>query len=462
MQTSLGSRLSNVLSLATGAAGVSWSGPEYRWIFEWIFYLSLLWAAISVCREGWSNRATLIGYLRKVEPLHVIILGLVIALGGVVWQMRSGSVAAKPGADIRPHTSSSEAASKPSPPQRNYTATDVRELPEVLLEISNVLGGPARQLKEATYKYGVEWRTVLVSQGRDAGLEQLNKIVEMSSALSKSLYAIKDKHGYYLAEINYIVEASDEPSAVGSVSKILINSTLHLPELPSDDVVNLVAPHQDNYANGVNRFREWLENSNRRLQEIKSEIASAASRFPATSAGNAGEQPTLTEPAKPNYVGNIRYASGLGDNGVLLMEFKANNYLDRLRIYVEFSNSEDPATAPAIWGQKYKIQIADFRDIAKGQTKKAPLIFEMHYADQKPNFWWGNPEVKLTDATPHLSGAKNKARIIFVGPDNKEQVYKIIAMKSTYDRPAASMHGYPVVAILDENEIKSALDWPED
>jgi hypothetical protein len=68
---------------------VSWSGPEYRWIFEWIFYLSLVWAIVSICREGWSNQAALIRRLKMIEPSHVIIVGLVIAGIGVVWQLRA-------------------------------------------------------------------------------------------------------------------------------------------------------------------------------------------------------------------------------------------------------------------------------------------------------------------------------------------------------------------------------------
>jgi hypothetical protein len=96
MQSSLANRLSNIISLGAGAAGVSWSGPEYRWIFEWIFYLSVLWAVVSICREGWSNRVTLIGWVKKVEPSHVIILGLAIALCGVIWQMRQRSPTGEP------------------------------------------------------------------------------------------------------------------------------------------------------------------------------------------------------------------------------------------------------------------------------------------------------------------------------------------------------------------------------
>ena len=41
MQTTLATRLFNALALAVGAAGVRWSGDEYRYLFEGVFYLSL-------------------------------------------------------------------------------------------------------------------------------------------------------------------------------------------------------------------------------------------------------------------------------------------------------------------------------------------------------------------------------------------------------------------------------------
>jgi hypothetical protein len=165
---------------------------------------------------------------------------------------------------------------------------------------------------------------------------------------------------------------------------------------------------------------------------------------------------------QPSYVGNIRFNSGIGDNSVVLLEFKANDYMDRLRVYVEFSSSQHISTIPAVWGPKYKIQIADLRDVTKGQAKTVPLIYESHNPGQNAAFWWGDPEVKLKDGTPLLDRAKNKARIYFVGPDNKELPYKIIAIKTTHDVFGATLTGAPVVTILDENEIKSAFDWPEE
>lgn len=86
--TGLGNRLLNVASLGAGAAGVRWSGPDYQVYFEWIVYLSLAWGLWSICREAWSNRTALTQRLKMIQPSHVIILGLAIAVIGVVWQMR--------------------------------------------------------------------------------------------------------------------------------------------------------------------------------------------------------------------------------------------------------------------------------------------------------------------------------------------------------------------------------------
>jgi hypothetical protein len=136
MQSSLGNRLSNLLSLATGAAGVSWSGPEYRWIFEWVFYLSLLWAAVSIWREAWSNRAKLIGRLRKVEPSYIIILCLAVALGAALWQQFRNTKS--PNATATQSTPAPDPA-PPSKPEPEFVSnlqiglSNVREKPVIVV-----------------------------------------------------------------------------------------------------------------------------------------------------------------------------------------------------------------------------------------------------------------------------------------------------------------------------------------
>lgn len=86
--SALGGRLSNLAGLGAGAAGVRWSGPDYQIYFEWLFYISVAWAVVSVCREAWSNRNSIGIGLKKVQPSHVIVIGLVIAMCGLIWQWR--------------------------------------------------------------------------------------------------------------------------------------------------------------------------------------------------------------------------------------------------------------------------------------------------------------------------------------------------------------------------------------
>jgi hypothetical protein len=165
----------------------------------------------------------------------------------------------------------------------------------------------------------------------------------------------------------------------------------------------------------------------------------------------------------PNYVGSIQYLGGaVGDGGTVQLAFKATNYLDRLRIFVEFSSSETHAIYPASWQHKYKILLDDLRDVPKGQQRTVPLIYEFHASGEQRNFSWGDPKVKPQDGTTWIGRSKNRARVIFVGPDNREQVYKIIVIKTMHDHIALPSFGSPVIGILDENEIKSALDWPDE
>jgi hypothetical protein len=88
--TSLWNRLSNLAGLGAGAAGVRWSGPDYQFYFELIVYASLAWGFWSICRESWSNRAAIVQRARMIEPVHIVGIGLVIAVGGVGWQLWRG------------------------------------------------------------------------------------------------------------------------------------------------------------------------------------------------------------------------------------------------------------------------------------------------------------------------------------------------------------------------------------
>lgn len=144
MQSSLGARLSNLASLGAGAAGVSWSEPQYRWIFEWLFYGALIWAAVLIYREGWSNKAKLMGWVRKVEPSHLIALGLMIAIAGLIWQGLR-----KAPADLQqqqvatlPRAATAQASlNEPKPLKPMMTEYDVSRRQRVIDEVLDFLDG---------------------------------------------------------------------------------------------------------------------------------------------------------------------------------------------------------------------------------------------------------------------------------------------------------------------------------
>jgi hypothetical protein len=83
MQSPSGNRSWNLISLAMGAAGVSWSGPEYRWIFELIFYAAVAWAVFTICWQivARGRGKALVGYalLMSLCAMWVTALSFVAA-----------------------------------------------------------------------------------------------------------------------------------------------------------------------------------------------------------------------------------------------------------------------------------------------------------------------------------------------------------------------------------------------
>lgn len=80
--------------------------PQYEWLQPWFLDTAVACGVSSIVCFGWplrekENRVRLrelcvhpYRVAKLIEPLHVIILGLVIALGGVVWQMRAAKTSA--------------------------------------------------------------------------------------------------------------------------------------------------------------------------------------------------------------------------------------------------------------------------------------------------------------------------------------------------------------------------------
>jgi hypothetical protein len=176
----------------------------------------------------------------------------------------------------------------------------------------------------------------------------------------------------------------------------------------------------------------------------------------------ADHSSTIATRSQPNYVGNVRFIGAIGENGIGLVEFKANDYFDRLRVYIEFTSAATSGVDSALWtGPKGKIQIADLTDITKGQVKSIPLLSIYRQPNQNLVFRWGDPKTE-PESNSYFTHAKNKARVYFVGPDKQEQEFKILAVKSNHDVQMVTMTGAPTVIFFDEKELATALEWPED
>jgi hypothetical protein len=176
-------------------------------------------------------------------------------------------------------------------------------------------------------------------------------------------------------------------------------------------------------------------------------------------------EPSVAAPSvlaeSPRYVKEFYFVVSPGPGGGAMIAFTPVDYLDRLRIYVEYSNSQSIASSPtAEWTSSHKMSLADLRDLTKGQQKVVPLMYERHVADQRPNYWWGDSNQKGENR--QFVGRRSKAQIYFVGPDNKEQKFKFVVFRTTHDLLGSPLDGGPSLMILDESEINLSLDWPQD
>lgn len=105
------------------AAWFGITSPDTSTVFDWIVPFSLaavtLWLfhhfttrplKEALARQSTGDVLSAAGivhsmpsprtWIQKVEPSHIILLGLVIALGGVIWQMRRASLAVERGGDV--------------------------------------------------------------------------------------------------------------------------------------------------------------------------------------------------------------------------------------------------------------------------------------------------------------------------------------------------------------------------
>jgi hypothetical protein len=287
---------------------VSWSGAEHRWIFEWIFYLSILWAVVSICREGWSNRVIIIGRLRKVEPSHIIILGLFIAACGVVWQMRRSSPDPQIAAlQSRTVTAESErdaaraerdairqqAASRrdqldtvQSKPTASYSPEEKDAFRKILLTLSGIINGKGRSISRLADKLLSEIDPLTASSHyppTPAFLrDQANEIVDMLESMNTEIYReLLPANTYYSTELVAVLGSktaniTDGPPYLLSQKSLAyigsLNTAILIDETAKNDGVSRLTLGTTKYTHdefemAVTGFKKWISECNSRIDE---------------------------------------------------------------------------------------------------------------------------------------------------------------------------------------------------
>jgi hypothetical protein len=130
---------------------------QYEWLSPWFLGAAVACGVGSIICFGWPLRqrdnrvkvAALITHplraLKLIEPSHVIILGLVIALGGVIWQLRSAPRATTELTGPQVVINSPQIAAPPMTGPARLVANDV---PTVPTDIAKKIGR-YWQLKDA-------------------------------------------------------------------------------------------------------------------------------------------------------------------------------------------------------------------------------------------------------------------------------------------------------------------------
>ncbi|MCP4621386.1 MAG: hypothetical protein GY844_33710 [Bradyrhizobium sp.] len=163
-------------------AGALTQSPDYQFL---ALPIALLSGALFLILSGMflhSNRREIVRIAKLIEPSHVIVFGLVVALGGVIWQwsrtppsdphistlqgeiseLRAKLAAAaetssKPGIIVAAVGSTAPAASTPPiKPSKNYFPAEKKDLGDLYASILNKLNRDGTTAAKEAYNFGAD------------------------------------------------------------------------------------------------------------------------------------------------------------------------------------------------------------------------------------------------------------------------------------------------------------------
>lgn len=330
--------------------------------------------------------------LRLIEPTHVIILGLAIALGGVVWQMRKPTLWQKP-----------EAVESAPIEKKKLSQVAFNNRHRALSNLYGIVNGPLRDAITTAQQIQPN-----ITAQSSITLDRLNEVENFYSQLTAACAALSN-------EVRSVEAYSDISGmdwscySINEKTKALIASMRYFLAGAKGQAMWGSDPPQQ-WKAAIVGFSEWIDKTKQAVRAKMSEddLAEIVSDTgtPATLQTNPGSPRTV-------FLNDVRFPYGGGDVPLEIAGVAADSF-SSLKIYVETTSG---GVALRSLGNPELTFIAEFKDIVKGQRINAPLAFP---AEGTTEFYWG----KGKDRRP--IEMVNSVRVVIYAPPEKLPQYKYL------------------------------------
>jgi hypothetical protein len=259
----------------------------------WLHGLRLQWVIAKLwIRAKLQSARKVIG---KVEPSHILILGLAIAAVGLGWQLYRGKQSAAPSqeeisklnaplqnqidslkaqlaerskttiANI-PSAISNVAPLAPTLPKVVYTPTQVVQLIDALQGAFNLMNNTVKPLYDEMHDYNFRFGAHLASGGPRQMAENYVslrvKIQAMWGDVNKFIY---DTHPYYKEEMRVALNIQQQPSDLVPALEYAAEGMRALPDAPSDQLLKLFTPQRERLKKAEDQFGGWIGGANTKI-----------------------------------------------------------------------------------------------------------------------------------------------------------------------------------------------------
>lgn len=280
---------------AAGVAPMRW--PNHTWLAGLIFYVSGFFAVACLVWWSFSNRDWL---MPAVQPPQIILFGLAVALGGLIWQWRRDPTPDPQIAQLRSQVSVLQqqlasvpqptvaAAAPPTPtpasasasasaPIVHYNERDIRELLDAMKD--------AKALVESSIlPTSIEIETLVANSFnrlREDGATKSapTRIREMREKLKTTIWDRLDKFVYkdhegYKAQMRIVFLLNNE-AVKGELNRSLLayaEDIERLPNQPSQETLELIRPRFEETRRQSNIVYNWVVQVRNRIASVTTNL----------------------------------------------------------------------------------------------------------------------------------------------------------------------------------------------